>query len=238
MSWDHGFVVRGARRTREQIRAIAARLAKTFEGELAEDDDELAEVLEDDDPDVEPFDLGFGFPRGGGVIEVTPLQRGYRIYVDSQVGGNRASWQDIAELADLLGDKLGELVEDAALAEEMAAELLASRGDDDDHEQGGEAPGDAALSDVAIVRIEDRGGVVVSRLTVPVGTLLAAIDGGGMLRDEALAAMPALTEEKRFVHKAARIVAALHDRRGRPYRRHTWSCDGYGRVTSARVEDM
>jgi hypothetical protein len=90
--------------------------------------------------------------------------------------------------------------------------------------------------DVAVVRVEDRAGAVIEEITVKLDTVLAAIDGSGMLRD--VAAHPSITEEGRYNTKAAKLTATLFDAHGSAYRRHKWSCDGYGRIISAKVEEL
>jgi hypothetical protein len=90
--------------------------------------------------------------------------------------------------------------------------------------------------EVAIVRVEDRAGSLIEELTVEIGAMRAAIDGAGMLRD--VAGHPSITEEGRYNTKAARLTATLFDAHGSAYRRHKWSCDGYGRIISAKVEEL
>jgi hypothetical protein len=90
--------------------------------------------------------------------------------------------------------------------------------------------------EVAVVRVEDRAGALIEELTIEIGTMRAAIDGSGMLRD--VAGHPSITEEGRYNTKAARLTATLFDGQGAAYRRHKWSCDGYGRIISAKVEEL
>jgi hypothetical protein len=225
MSWDYAVVVKARKRKLANIRELAARLAKSYEAELLDPDDDA----EDDDDDG--FDLCFGFAAGGGTIEVSRLRRGYRLYLDSQRGGNRGSWEDIGGLANDLAAKLGTVIDDAALASEMIAE---SEGDEQPDADGpGIGPGD-----VAVVRVEARDGTLIQELLIAAGVLLQAVDGAGRLRDDALTDHPILTEEGRYQAKVARIVATLRGPTDRAYRRHRWSCDGYGRILAADVEDL
>ena len=90
--------------------------------------------------------------------------------------------------------------------------------------------------DVAVVRVEDRDGTLIEEITVKLDDVLAAIDGAGMLRD--VPTHPSITEEGRYNAKAAKLTATLFDAHGEAYRRHKWSCDGYGRIISAKVEEL
>ncbi len=229
VSWDYSVVVRARKRKPDKIRELAVRLAKSYEGELVAP--ENAEFDEEDDDDDE-LELHFAFKQGGGTIEVTRLKRGYRLYLDSQRDGNRDSWDDIAGLANDLAAKLGTVVDDDELAAQMIEESEALEEVDADEPTAQGPP------DVAIVRIEARDGTLIQELAVAAGVMLRAVDGGGMLRDDSLADYPVLTEEGRYHAKAGRVVATLHGRSGEAYRRHRWSCDGYGRILSAEVEEL
>ena len=216
MSFEYEVVVRTRKHKREKIRGLAATLAKSHEGTL------LDENEEDEDADDDSFDLSFTFAKGGGTIEVTRLLRGYRVYLDSQRDGNRDAWEDIGGLANDLAAKIGTIVDDKAVASEMIEES----------EEDGEP-----VEAVARVRVETRDGAQIDdELALPEGILLAAIDGAGMLRD--IVGQPVLTEEGRYTKRVGRIVATLHDTSGRAYRRHRWSCDGYGRIIRAAVDEL
>lgn len=102
----------------------------------------------------------------------------------------------------------------------------------------GDAPIAVGPLDVAVVRIEDRAGAMIQEVSVPSGVILRAVDGAGMLRDDGVVEYPSLTAEGRYDVKAARLIATLHGPHGEAYRRHRWSCDGYGRIISADVEEL
>jgi len=217
VSFDYEVVVKARERTRDKLRELAARIAKSYEGTLVDHDDD-----ESDDDDL---DVHVGFPNGGGTIEITRLERGYRLYLDSQRDGNRDSWDDIAGLANDIAAQLGEIVEG-----EVAAQMI------EESEPEDVAPAPSGPVNVAVVRIEDRGNALLSEVSLDVAILLRAVDAVGMLRD--IAEHPALTEEGRYNARAARLVATLHGSNGEPYRRHRWSCDGYGRIIGADVEEL
>ncbi len=162
MSWDYSVVVRARGRTPDKLRELAARLAKSYDGELVADEhDEFADAADAADAaddEAESVDLHVVFERGGGTIEVRRLKRGYQLYVDSQRDGNRDSWEDIAGLAIDLAAKLGTVIDDEALAAEMI-EQSEDAGDAEraDANDAG-APG---LREIAIVRVEARGGGLI-----------------------------------------------------------------------------
>ena len=209
MGWDYTVYVKARRRTRDKIRELAAKLARTYEARLV--------AVEDEDGDDDTFDLGFTLPKGGGRFEVEWLKRGYKLSTDSQML-DRSAAEDIGGLMDLLASKLGTVVADSAAIEALLAE------------------GDAHVAPVAVVRTEDRAGGLIEEITLDAGVVLAAIDAAGMLRD--VTAQPSITEEGRYVAKTVRLTATLFDELGNAYRRHKWACDGYGRIISAKAEEL
>jgi len=219
VGWDYSVYVKARKRKRNNIRELAAKLAKTYEAELVDTDDE------DDEADDDSFDLGFAFANGGGRFTVERLKRGYHFYTGSDmVSRDGSASEDISGLMDLIAAKLGTVVEDAEVIEQMI------------EESEGEPVTVVRVAPVAVVRVEDRAGALLEELTLPAGVVLGSIDGAGMLRD--VSEHPSITEEGRYNAKAARLIAILFDEYGEAYRRHLWSCDGYGRIISANVEEL
>ncbi|MBP9088350.1 MAG: hypothetical protein KBG15_19675, partial [Kofleriaceae bacterium] len=150
---------------------------------------------------------------------------GFRFFTDNVLAGDASD--DIDGLMCLIGSKLGTVLDvdvDADAISEMIAES----------EPEQERPYlEDALRNKAVVRVEDRSGVVLGKLTIDVGVIGAALDAAGMLQD--ITMYPKLTEHGRASAKVAIMQATLHDDH-RAYRRYRWSCDQNGRIIEAKVE--
>jgi hypothetical protein len=190
MSFDFSVVVRGRKQKPDDVRKFATKLARSYDASLVEDEND-----EEGDQENDNFELRFAFPKGGGTIEITRLQKGYLLNIDSQCGGNRDSWDDIGGLMLELAPKLGTDVD-----EETAAKMI------EESYQGAETPEHAS---VAVIVLEDSNGAILDESRMGVSQLQAYIDPGGMLRDCTLHSM--LTEDGRYAARAAKLVALLHD---------------------------
>jgi len=215
MGWDHSVYVRGPAWSQKRVREIAARIAKAHEGELLE--------REEDDGHVDvSFELAFAFGHRGGGFSVERLDRGYHLFTDKAMAGNASD--DIADLMDSIGAKLGEILDEDDDIDELS-----------DPEEEEQPLLEEALRNKALVRVEDRSGVTLGKLTLDADVVLEAIDADGKLRD--LDAYPKLTQAGRASARIAKVQATLHDDY-RAYRRHRWACDRDGRITEAKVEEL
>lgn len=221
MGWDISVYVRSRIRKRAKVREIAAKMALSYEGKLFEPDED-----EDEESD-DGFDLGFAFGKRAGEFSVERLKSGFRFYTDNVLAGDASD--DINGLMGLIGSKLGTVLDADADADAISKMLEES---EPEHER---PYLEDALRNKAVVRVEDRSGVVLGKLTVDVAVIVVAIDAVGMLQD--ITAYPKLTEQGRASAKVARVQATLHDDY-RAYRRHRWSCDRDGRITEAKVEEL
>ena len=222
MGWDNSVYVRSRIRKRDKVREIAAQMAKSYEGELLEPDEDEVE-----DPIDEAFDLAFGFGQRGGRFTVERLKRGFHFFTDNVLAGDADD--DITDLMVSIGSKLGTVLDD-----DVDADAISEMIEESEPEQQRPLLEDA-LRNKALVRVEDRSGVTLGKLTLEAGVLLEAIGNDGKLRD--LAAYPKLTEAGRASARVARVQATLHDDY-RAYRRHRWACDRDGRITEAKVEEL
>jgi hypothetical protein len=221
MGWDSSVYVRSRIRKRAKVREIAAKMALSYEGKLFEPDED-----EDEESD-DGFDLAFAFGKRAGEFSVERLKSGFRFYTDNVLAGDASD--DINGLMGLIGSKLGTVLDDDADADAISKMI-------EESEPEQERPYlEDALRNKAVVRVEDRSGVVLGKLTVDVAVIVVAIDAVGMLQD--ITAYPKLTEQGRASAKVARVQATLHDDY-RAYRRHRWSCDRDGRITEAKVEEL
>jgi len=225
MGWDFSVYIRSRVRKRAKVREIAAKMAPSYEGELYEpDEDEVEDEGEESD---DSFDLGFTFGKRGGRFSVERLKNGFRFFTDNELAGNASD--DIGGLMGLIGSKLGTVLDD-----DVDADAISQMIEESEPEQ--ERPYlDETLRNMAVVRLEDRSGVTVGKLTVDVAVIVAAIDATGMLQN--ITSHPKLTEQGRASSKVAHVQATLHDDYC-AYRRHRWSCDREGRITEAKVEDL
>jgi hypothetical protein len=224
MGWDISVYVRSRIRKRAKVREIAAKMAPSYECELVEPD---AEEEEEDEEGDDGFDLAFAFGKRAGGFSVERLKSGFRFYTDKDLAGDAS--EDVYGLMGLIGSKLGTVLDD-----KVDADAISKMIEEDEPEQERQYLDDA-LRNKALVRLEDRSGVVLGKLTIDVKVLVAAIDATGMLKD--ITAYPKLTEQGRASAKVARVQATLHDDY-RAYRRHRWSCERDGRITDAKVEDL
>jgi hypothetical protein len=220
MSYDFELVVRGRRRRPEGVRTIARKvLAALPGGELIADDDGEAEG---DDGD---FDLRVAVGRAGGTLNVRRLRRGFVLSLDSNQDGNREHGELLGDVATRLALALGKIVED----EDLVAELL------DESEEDGDGP---AIGSMVVMTLEDRDGAVLESATVHLNDFAAMLAPGDMLVPRGWAAPPMAHEHHRFEARAAAVVAVAHDAKGKPFRRHRWRLDGYGRIAGIEVDDL
>ncbi len=221
MGWDNSVYVRGRKKKRTKVRETAASLAKEYEGKLLEPDEYEAE-----DEDDDGFELSFQFATTGGGFSVERLdggRGGYKLHTHKELAGDAS--ETIGDLMDVLGAALGTVLEEGS---DEIDELL------EEDEPARDRPFlEDSLRNKALVRVEDRSGVTLGKLTVEASEIVAAIDDDGKLRD--LAAYPKLTEAGRASARVARVQVTLHDDY-RAYRRHRWACDG--RITEAKVEEL
>ena len=147
------------------------------------------------------LDLAFAFGKRGGGFSVDRLKNGFRFYTDNVLAGDAD--EDIWGLMGEIGAKLGTVLDD-----DVDADAINEMIEESEPERS--APFlEEALRNKALVRIEDRSGVTLGKLTIDAGVLLEAIGKDGKLRD--LAAYPKLTEAGRASAQVARVQATLHD---------------------------
>jgi hypothetical protein len=221
MSFDFELVVRGRRRGPEGVRKVARKvLAEMPGGELLAADDSEGE--EDDDREL---DLRVAVGRAGGTVEVQRLRRGFRISLDSNRDGNGDHWELLGNVATRLAQALGKVIED----EDLIATLLEESEDDDDGPE---------LGSMVVMTLEDHGGAVLESARVHLQEFASMLAPGDMLVPRGLAVPSMAHEARRFEVRGAVVVAISHDAAGKPFRRHRWQLDGYGRITGVEVDQL
>jgi hypothetical protein len=222
MSFDYQVVVRGRRRKPATVRKVVLGVLARHPGAELVTHDEDAEP--DDDQGSLELHLALS-EDSGGTIEVTLLRRGYQLAVDSSRDGNRESWEAICGVLVEIANELGEIVEDAELAAQMIEETVPERAAE--HE----------LASTVVLALHDPDGAVIQEDRIGTYWFAPHVLPGGMLANRS-GTHPLLTEEGRFVAKGARLTATLHDEHGRACVRHTWTLDGYGRITGVSTDRL
>jgi len=219
MSSDFSIVVRARKRSVKTLRNMAKKvLSQIPNGTLFED-----EFADEDEDDAE-LELGARLTRGGGTVLLQRLKRGYNLSVDSTMDGNRDHFEEVCDFATALATELGKIVEDEDLIDAMFEES-----DDEGPE----------LGSMVVMSLEDRAGQALESAHVYIDNFASLLAPGGMLISKSCWAPPMASESHRFeVPGAAAVIAIMHDKAGKPFRRHSWQLDGYGRICGMNVEEI
>lgn len=218
MSFNFELVVRARKRSPQGLRKVARSVLAKVGGELVAHDD--------DDPEEEgSLELSFVIGRAGGTIQVDRLRRGYQISADSGQDGNRDSWEAVCDFATDIGSALGTIVED----HEKAAAMI------EESAEGDEGP---ELGSMVRMMLLDGEGAPLEKALVHLSFFQPMLAPGGMLLAGGAFAPPMTYEAHRFEKRGAVVVALVHDSRGKPFRRHQWALDGYGRITGIEVDEL
>lgn len=220
MSFDYSVITRGRKRSVKALRSAAKKvLGQIPNGALCADEC-------DEEEEGEDLELTVKLERGGGTVVLRRLKRGYELSVDSMMDGNRDHFEEVGEFADALAAELGKIVEDEDLIDKMREET-----DEDD------AKGE--FGSMVVMSLEDRAGEALESAQLDIEHFATLLAPGGMLVGESCWAPPMAKEPHRFnVPGAAAVVALVHDKAGKPYRRHRWHLDGYGRICGIEVRDI